>query len=148
MRAASWALALGVLVASMGALSASAQVTDDNADRDTVRNVPLTRNLSRGDTGNDVRTLQVFLIEQATGIYPEALVTGTYGPLTEQAVQRFQEREGIAQEGDPGHGMVGPQTRERINELMRQDRMEDQEDRNNGTIREDRQDMRNGSVNA
>ena len=136
-RSVSWVLALGVLIASLGAITARAQVDGrENGDRDQVRNVPITRDLSRGMEGNDVRTLQVFLIEQATGIYPEALVTGTYGPLTQRAVERFQEREDIAQEGDPGYGVVGPATRARMNELMRQDKMEG--DRNGNGVMDDR----------
>lgn len=71
----------------------------------------LARNLARGSTGEDVSSLQAFLGEQP-GIYPEKLVTGFYGVLTEQAVRRFQQFHGI----EPV-GIVGPITRETINGL-------------------------------
>ena len=48
-------------------------------------------NLHRGSTGDEVRKLQEFL-KQFPDIYPEGLVTGYFGPLTEAAVGRFQEK--------------------------------------------------------
>lgn len=47
------------------------------------------RKLVRGMEGEDVRDLQNSLAENPD-IYPEALVTGYFGPLTEAAVKRFQ----------------------------------------------------------
>ncbi len=51
----------------------------------------LAENLYRGSTGDEVRKLQEFL-KQFPDIYPEGLVTGYFGPLTEAAVKRFQEK--------------------------------------------------------
>lgn len=70
-------------------------------------------NLSVGLTNNsDVSCLQAFLASQGGGIYPEALVTGYFGPLTKAAVIRFQQRWLI-----PATGFVGPLTRAKINGL-------------------------------
>jgi len=54
-------------------------------------------------------------------IYPEGLVTGFYGPLTVQAVQRFQIRYDIVTSGTPettGFGLAGPRTIAKINEVF------------------------------
>jgi len=52
------------------------------------------------------------------GVYPEGLITGYYGQLTKKAVQRFQEKYGIAKQGDPGYGDVGPNTRAKLNQVL------------------------------
>jgi len=55
-------------------------------------------------------------------LYPEGLITGYFGPLTEKAVQRFQLKYKIVNsktpESDPGYGYVGPKTRGKLNELI------------------------------
>ena len=73
---------------------------------------PLERALERGMTGEDVRYLQEFLKEDPT-IYPEGLVTGFFGPLTEAAIIRFQERNGLVP-----NGIFDFQTREKINNFI------------------------------
>lgn len=72
----------------------------------------LNRNLFLGQRGEDVKWLQRFLINQ--GVYPEALVTGYYGYLTQKAVIRFQRKFNIS----PAIGYVGPITRAKIKELL------------------------------
>jgi hypothetical protein len=62
--------------------------------------------LQRGMTGGMVRELQRHLV--AEGLLRSSDVAtgpGVFGPRTEAAVRRFQEREGL-----PVSGMVGPQT--------------------------------------
>lgn len=71
----------------------------------------LTRILQRGSTGNEVTRLQEFL-KKSPDVYPEGLATGYFGVLTEKAVTRFQEKNGI----DPV-GIVGPKTRAQLNKL-------------------------------
>ena len=74
--------------------------------------IKLTRNLSRGMTGEEVKLLQEILATDPE-IYPEGLVTGYYGLLTEKAVKKFQEKASIEQVG-----VVGPQTLAKINSLL------------------------------
>ena len=76
------------------------------------------RNLSVGLQGEDVQTLQYFLISQNTGPSAIALaqvgVTGYFGNLTQQAVIEFQKANGIS----PAVGFVGPVTRAKISQLL------------------------------
>jgi len=65
--------------------------------------------LDRGMTNSDVSALQSFLAADSS-IYPEGLVTGYFGPLTEAAVMRYQTRNGI-----DAVGRVGPITLASIN---------------------------------
>ena len=77
------------------------------------------RNLTVSSRGDDVRALQELLIEEDA--YPEALVTGFFGPLTRHASIRFQEKyasEILRPIGlTAGTGYVGPMTRGKLNEL-------------------------------
>ncbi len=68
--------------------------------------------LGRKWTGDAVRLLQQFL--KTYGVYPDGLITGYFGVLTEGAVKEFQKKESI----DPV-GIVGPKTRARIIEISR-----------------------------
>ncbi len=90
----------------------------DLSDTDALGTTPqyasfnLTRSLFRGVSGDDVRSLQEFLAVDSH-VYPENLITGYYGVLTEQAVRRFQTKHGI----EPV-GIAGPKTRARILALL------------------------------
>jgi len=80
------------------------------------------QNLYFGMENEQVRCLQEFLKEQGKEIYPQGLVTGYFGPLTQAAVIRFQERF-IEEILEPlglssGTGFVGPSTRDKINQLL------------------------------
>ncbi|MDP2676969.1 MAG: hypothetical protein Q8O83_04795, partial [bacterium] len=44
--------------------------------------------------------------------------TNFFGSLTEKAVQKFQKKYGVALEGDPGFGFVGPKTRVKLQEVF------------------------------
>lgn len=68
--------------------------------------------LKVGSSGEDVEVLQKLLASDPA-LYPEALVTGFFGPLTELAVKRLQAKLEIDQVG-----AVGPQTLAKINELL------------------------------
>lgn len=57
-----------------------------------------TKDLQFGDTGNEVQQLQEFLAKNPT-IYPEGLVTGYFGPLTESAVKLFQKLNNLPETG-------------------------------------------------
>lgn len=72
----------------------------------------LSGELFLGSTGSDVSTLQSFLGTDPT-IYPQDLVTGYYGTLTQSAVSNFQSRNGIETTGG-----VGPITFAALNAQM------------------------------
>ncbi len=72
----------------------------------------LTRSLSLGMTSEEVKLLQEILATDPD-IYPEGLVTGYFGPLTEKAVKKFQAKFGIEQVGN-----VGPKTLAKLNTLL------------------------------
>lgn len=79
----------------------------------------LFRSVTDATTGGEVSNLQRLLASDAS-VYPEGLITGFYGALTEQAVQRFQAKRGIVSSGTPettGYGAVGPKTRAALNAL-------------------------------
>lgn len=67
--------------------------------------VLLTRSLGRGMTNEEVTSLQEILSADPD-IYPEGLITGYFGVLTEKAVKKFQKKHGLEQ-----LGLVGPKTR-------------------------------------
>jgi hypothetical protein len=77
----------------------------------------LYRDLEFGMSGEDVKLLQSWLAIHK-GIYPEGLITGYFGKLTEAAVKRYQEGNNIVKTGNPistGYGRVGPITRASLN---------------------------------
>ena len=72
----------------------------------------LSENLGPGSSGSEVILLQQTLFTD--GDYPQDLITGYYGSLTEKAVEAFQEKYGIVSYGSPyttGYGAVGPKTK-------------------------------------
>lgn len=82
----------------------------------------INKNLWYGMKDDMVYCLQEFLKSQGPEIYPEGLVTGLFGSLTQAAVIRFQEKyasEILVPLGiNNGTGYVGPATRNKINELL------------------------------
>ncbi len=74
--------------------------------------VHINSQMALGSSGTDVSSLQTFLASDNT-IYPSGLVTGYYGPLTEQAVTQFQAMYGLDQVGN-----VGPLTLTQLNSLI------------------------------
>ena len=81
------------------------------------------RDLKNGDTGRDVKTLQILLNSDPdtrvaeSGIGSPGKETESFGDLTEKALKKFQVKYRIASEGVPGYGQVGPKTRQKLNEL-------------------------------
>lgn len=88
----------------------------------TLKTIAFGQNLVRGTEGEEVRQLQEFLAKDPE-VYPEGLVTGYFGPLTEAAVKRFQEKHrqeiltplGLRE----ATGVVGQATRVKLNELTK-----------------------------
>lgn len=72
---------------------------------------PFSKDLFVGSQGSEVLALQKRLSE--AGYYPEAIFSGYFGPLTRNAVMKFQTDNGII----PANGYFGPLTRHRIGEL-------------------------------
>ena len=71
-----------------------------------------TKTLQRGARGDAVAQLQEFL-SSLPGIYPAGIISGYFGPLTEDAIKRLQDQHGIE-----SVGIVGPKTRAKLNELV------------------------------
>jgi peptidoglycan hydrolase-like protein with peptidoglycan-binding domain len=65
------------------------------------------RTLRLGDTGSDVRTVQVVMNSQHCGPLVE---DGIFGPKTQAAVKKYQGERGLVADG-----IVGPKTWARIN---------------------------------
>ncbi|HET8581493.1 MAG TPA: peptidoglycan-binding domain-containing protein [Candidatus Paceibacterota bacterium] len=92
-------------IARMGAGSGSAAACAD-----------ISHALSLGSTdaatSGDVSALQRLLTQ--TGDYAYRTITGYFGPVTQQALERYQARLGIVSAGSPattGYGRAGPATR-------------------------------------
>lgn len=87
---------------------------------DSSVNASFTNTLTVGSTdattGGQVSKLQAFL--KLTGDFTFDSITGYFGPITEEAVKRFQARQNIVAGGAPsttGYGLVGPKTRAALN---------------------------------
>lgn len=99
------ALALGLgMTAGVGAVKPPPAAADGCYTWD--------RTLSRGDSGTDVRRLQVRVAGWA-GYADPVGIDGVYGPETEAAVERFQRGYGLSADG-----VAGPRTFDRIYALQ------------------------------
>ncbi len=74
----------------------------------------LTASLYVGVRNDAVRQLQEFLA-QYKEVYPEGLITGYFGKITEAAVKKWQTQNGIE-----AVGIVGPKTRAKLAEIRTQ----------------------------
>ncbi len=85
------------------------QIKDTKEDlRDTKKELRFLRSLSRGMSGDDVRDLQELLAADPT-ILSSAFVTGYFGPMTEEALRKFQRKHGIE-----ALGIFGPKTQAKL----------------------------------
>jgi peptidoglycan hydrolase-like protein with peptidoglycan-binding domain len=86
------------------------------------RGTELINDLRFGSNGDEVRLLQTWLAKDST-IYPEGMVTGWFGSLTERAVKKFQEKfdkEILIPNGlSKGTGVVDKATRAKLNSLYK-----------------------------
>lgn len=84
----------------------------------------LTRALKIGQTGADVKTLQIVLNSDSatqiasTGAGSPGFETTKFGTLTLRALEKFQIKHGIAKKGDSGFGTLGPRTRAQLNLML------------------------------
>lgn len=65
----------------------------------------ISNSLSIGSRGNDVVTLQTFLEEGGYLMIPTGVSKGYFGPLTQNALAKFQSKKGL-----PSYGYFGPMT--------------------------------------
>lgn len=72
----------------------------------------LVNTIRQGSSGEQVAILQALLAADPS-IYPEGVVSGFFGRLTEQAVKRFQKKHGLEQVGN-----VGPKTLRKLQEFL------------------------------
>lgn len=70
----------------------------------------LKEDVEDADTNGEVTRLQRILSKDPA-IYPEAKITGYFGPATMAALKRFQVKNGLTTVGSSGYGLVGPATR-------------------------------------
>ncbi|MBM2817843.1 MAG: Serine-rich adhesin, platelet-type, partial [Parcubacteria group bacterium] len=107
----------------VASVSSSAAVQQSSVSSKSASSSPvfvagsINKRLQKGMKNNQVSTLQQWL-SQDKDIYPEGTVSGYYGSLTEKAVQKFQEKYGIAGSGEEGYGVVGPKTRVKLSEIF------------------------------
>jgi peptidoglycan hydrolase-like protein with peptidoglycan-binding domain len=67
------------------------------------------RDLRKGDSGDDVKELQLSLAHTDPSIFPPGLVSGFFGGKTEAALKILQKRYGISLSGT---GFFGPKSRD------------------------------------
>jgi hypothetical protein len=117
-RVAAWAFGLGILLILLAATTSHGETGGAGAPPQAGQ--PATgpaapelgqRVLSKGATGEDVRTLQQILRSRKYGTLTP---TGSFDDATEQAVENFQRSARLAIDG-----IVGPQTRPALVALMR-----------------------------
>jgi len=76
----------------------------------------LSYTLQLGSAGYEVQKLQK---ELKILSYFRTDVTGYFGPITEHSVYKFQQSQGLVGDKEsPGAGLVGPRTRDRLNEII------------------------------
>lgn len=73
----------------------------------------ITRTLQKGMRDNDVKQLQQMLATDAS-VYPEGLITGYFGPLTQKAIKLFQQKNGLATTGK-----INIKTLDKINAVIK-----------------------------
>lgn len=80
----------------------------------------VSQHLHIGEDNQAVKQIQQFL-SKMPGIYPQGIVSGYYGKLTEDAIRRWQAQHNIVATGTPsttGFGIVGPETLRSIDHQM------------------------------
>lgn len=108
----------GIGGASGAATPASPAATVSAASSCALPTRDLARDATDAKTNGDVTRLQTVLAKDKA-IYPAGLITGTFGPATQKAVQTFQAKQGIVKVGAAGSGLVGPKTRAALAELCK-----------------------------
>ena len=76
----------------------------------------LSRNLTVGSQGTDVKNLQTYLAQDSE-LYPEGAASGKFDAATEEAVKKFQEKYELKCKDGTYCGYVGPATRAKLQEV-------------------------------
>ena len=79
-------------------LTAQIQTLQSQLDGLNEQVLSITENPTLGAEGEDVTVIQELLASDPT-LYPEGKVTGYYGPLTSEAIKRFQARQNLPPTG-------------------------------------------------
>lgn len=90
-----------------------AQLAALRGDIGDIRN-QIRTDLREGVEDEDVKAIQELLATDQT-LYPKGIVSGYYGPLTTEAIKRFQERYGLTVTGE-----VNDETRALLQELFKE----------------------------
>lgn len=85
--------------------------------QDTLKDI---RDLRRGMTSEEIKAIQQILASDPD-IYPEGIISGYYGLLTEKALKRFREKHGIKDEDKEDR--IGQKTLEKLSELLEKNRV-------------------------
>jgi hypothetical protein len=101
-----------IALALTGAVVPALALADTTTSASTTVVTDLQTTLHFGDKGDLVKILQALLVSDQT-VFPEGIINGTFGPLTQKAVKRFQKKHGL-----PQVGQVGPRTLEKLNEKL------------------------------
>lgn len=83
--------------------------------------------LRLGDRGDRVKLLQTILAADPS-IYPEGIISGSFGHLTEEALKHYQRKHGLEQVG-----FVGPKTLENLDNDLDENPMATESDNENAT---------------
>ena len=90
---------------------AGAKIEIDSETEVVHADIPISKNLELGDSGDDVNWLQNFLIDADVGANAKVLATagatGYFGQLTKKSLAEYQDSVGI----NPASGYFGPLTR-------------------------------------
>jgi hypothetical protein len=78
----------------------------------------LRADIKEGMTSDDIKTIQELLASDPT-IYPRGLVTGYFGPMTKEAIMKFQAKNGLEVTG-----LIDTETRAAMDAIIEQRRAE------------------------
>lgn len=115
-------IALGIIPESKAEAARAALSSQKSAP--VAVSAKFTKGIGLNSKGADVKRLQQLLNSDpdtrvsASGVGSSGNETETFGPATESAVKKFQEKYGIAGPGSEGFGFVGPKTRAKLEEVF------------------------------
>lgn len=91
----------------------SAQTAANTSGQNVQSTLQLIGALQLGMSGDQVKLLQTVLASESD-VYPEQVITGYYGKLTEKAIRRFQKKHGLSETGG-----VGSTTIVQLNKILK-----------------------------